>query len=67
MIYLRSLRMTAQEHTPEAYPFNLPLIKSLRSLTFEAPVTFFVGENGAGKSTMLEAIAGGRRRHYRRR
>jgi predicted ATPase len=27
------------------------------SLTFESPITFFVGENGSGKSTVLEAIA----------
>ena len=26
-------------------------------LNFETPVTFFVGENGTGKSTLLEAIA----------
>ena len=27
------------------------------SLTFEKPITFFSGENGTGKSTLLEAIA----------
>lgn len=26
-------------------------------MTFETPVTFFIGENGTGKSTLLEAIA----------
>ncbi len=29
----------------------------MERLRFEAPVTFFVGENGSGKSTMLEALA----------
>ncbi len=39
------------------YPFSLPIFNRTRQLTFEAPVTFFVGENGTGKSTLLEAIA----------
>ena len=32
---------------------------SLESLEFTTPVTFFVGENGSGKSTVLEGIAAG--------
>jgi predicted ATPase len=39
------------------YPFSLPLIKNLKTITFPTQVTFFVGENGTGKSTILEAIA----------
>lgn len=38
------------------YPFSLPLIRSL-DIEFTSPVTFFVGENGTGKSTVIEAIA----------
>jgi predicted ATPase len=38
------------------YPFNLPLIRTL-DIEFTSPVTFFVGENGTGKSTVIEAIA----------
>ena len=41
----------------EAYPFSIPAIAGLTDLTFDRPVTFFVGENGAGKSTLLESIA----------
>jgi len=40
-----------------AFPFALPAIKHIDSLEFDAPITFFVGENGTGKSTLLEAIA----------
>ena len=40
----------------DGYPFNLPFVRQL-DLQFEAPVTFFVGENGTGKSTLMEAIA----------
>jgi predicted ATPase len=38
------------------YPFSLPLIRCL-DMEFTSPVTFFVGENGTGKSTVIEAIA----------
>lgn len=41
----------------EQYPFSLDLIKNLSTIQFPTQVTFFVGENGAGKSTILEAIA----------
>ena len=43
-----------------AYPWCLPVVRNLHArggLTFHAPVTFFVGENGIGKSTLIEAIA----------
>lgn len=39
------------------FPFSLPIIKNLQDIKFPTQVTFFVGENGTGKSTILEAIA----------
>lgn len=39
------------------YPFSLNIIKNLQEIHFTTQVTFFVGENGTGKSTLLEAIA----------
>ena len=39
------------------YPFNIEVVKNFNELIFESPVTFFVGENGIGKSTFIEAIA----------
>lgn len=43
------------------WPFTVPCVAELldHGLTFEAPVTFFVGDNGSGKSTLVEAIAEG--------
>jgi predicted ATPase len=41
----------------DAYPYSLPVVKSLDTLRFHPRVTFVVGENGSGKSTLLEAIA----------
>jgi predicted ATPase len=42
---------------PREYPFNIPTIASLNALEISSRVCFFVGENGTGKSTLLEAIA----------
>ncbi len=58
MIHLKS--MTVREfhvQDVDSFPFNLEVVKSLRGIEFSAPVTFFVGENGSGKSTILEALA----------
>jgi predicted ATPase len=42
--------------TKEHYPFNQQIFRKTRSLLFRSPVTFFVGENGTGKSTLLKAL-----------
>ena len=39
------------------YPFTIPAIRDFVHMDFHRDVTFFVGENGSGKSTMLEALA----------
>lgn len=57
-MYLRSLEILRNDHTDsKTYPFSIPAVKSLNSLSFRTNVTFLVGENGSGKSTLLEAIA----------
>ena len=43
--------------TWEEYPFSLPVVRNLETLRFHPNVTFLIGENGTGKSTLLEAIA----------
>lgn len=43
--------------TREQYPFNLSVFHQMDRLDLDTPVTFFVGENGTGKSTLLEAIS----------
>lgn len=59
MMYLRGIRL-GKPLEEESYIWSIPAISYLKqvdSLTFHSPVTFFVGENGTGKSTLLEAIA----------
>ncbi len=42
--------------TADYYPFNLDIFRKTESIEFKKPVTFFIGENGTGKSTLLRAI-----------
>jgi predicted ATPase len=41
----------------KAYPFCLPFLRDDFELTLDQPITIIVGENGTGKSTLLEGIA----------
>jgi predicted ATPase len=54
--YLVRLQLKEGADDGGHYPFSLPLIRCL-DIEFTSPVTFFVGENGTGKSTVIEAIA----------
>lgn len=40
----------------DKFPGNLPFVRGL-DIPFTSTVTFFVGENGSGKSTVMEALA----------
>ncbi|MFD1177323.1 AAA family ATPase [Paenibacillus puldeungensis] len=56
--YLRSIALLREEVPSfKKYPFHLPAISSLDQLKFHPKVTYIVGENGMGKSTLLEAVA----------
>src|SRR5262245_56780645 len=41
----------------ESYPFALPAVRNLDVLKLHPKVTFLVGDNGSGKSTIIEAVA----------
>lgn len=58
MIYLRSLKYIKDKNiSPNKFPFSIPLVRAFEGIEFDSPVTIFVGENGTGKSTILEALA----------
>ncbi len=56
-LYLKSLDIKKGEIPKDDYICNLPVIKNFKNMEFKRPVTIFVGENGMGKSTLVEAIA----------
>jgi predicted ATPase len=57
-VHLRSVRVRRPADAPASrFPFDIPAVRELGTLAFDSPVTFLVGENGSGKSTVLEAIA----------
>jgi predicted ATPase len=57
LTHIRTLEKKRGKGADDRFPFTVPAIRSLTELDLSAPVTFFVGENGSGKSTMLEGIA----------
>ena len=58
MPFLRTVaRQPAHDGAEDRFPFNVPVVRGLTELSFDSAVTFLVGENGSGKSTVLEAIA----------
>lgn len=56
--FLRSVAVIGDDLAAQSgYPFNLPWLDPDFELSFETPVTIIVGENGTGKSTLIEALA----------
>ena len=56
--YLRQVWLETERIVDRAaYPFCLPFLKDEFELSFDRPITIIAGENGTGKSTLLEGIA----------
>jgi predicted ATPase len=41
----------------DEFPFSVPAMRDLAALDLDAPVTLLAGDNGTGKSTLIETIA----------
>lgn len=56
--YIKSVQLKRENiESYEEYPFCLSAVKNLDNLELHPKVTYLVGENGTGKSTILESIA----------
>lgn len=56
---IRRVRVRDEFAPPDAWPANIPAVAQLLDEGLDLPegITFLVGENGSGKSTIVEAVA----------
>lgn len=55
--YLQGFSFLPFDDELDPYIQELPILQHVKQMEFASPVTYFVGENGTGKSTLLEALA----------
>ena len=54
--YLAGLRKNP-DRWGEGFPFEVPAVDAIEALDLDTPITLLAGDNGTGKSTIVEAIA----------
>ncbi|MFC1823188.1 AAA family ATPase [Thermodesulfobacteriota bacterium] len=58
MLHIKKIKLLPEAYpTGNHYPFNIGLLQQTLNMSFRSPVSFFVGENGTGKSTLLTALS----------
>ena len=56
-LFVKELKIDWDAIASGSYLRRIKTIAGINRLAFHSPITFFVGENGTGKSTLLEAMA----------
>ena len=56
-LFITKIKLNDENINKNEYPYNIEVLKNFKELDIDSPVTFFYGENGVGKSTLVEAIA----------
>lgn len=56
-LFVTKIRLNKENINNDIYPFNIKCLKNFEELNIDSPVTLLYGENGVGKSTLIEAIA----------
>jgi len=55
MPFIKSFTVATDKLQP--FPFNIPAVKFAKNIVLDTPVSIFAGDNGCGKSSLLESIA----------
>ncbi|WP_143307236.1 AAA family ATPase [Chitinophaga vietnamensis] len=55
MPFIRSFSVNT--HLRHPFPYNVPAVRNAQNIKLDNKVTIFTGDNGTGKSTLLESIA----------
>lgn len=56
-LFIQGVLFDWNEIEPNSYIRDIKSLRDVEKIEFQSPVSLFVGENGTGKSTLLEAIA----------
>jgi predicted ATPase len=56
MPHLRHIERLDDPLAGDTFPYSLPAVRTLTTLEIDPAITFFVGANGSGKSTILETV-----------
>lgn len=56
-LFVNKIKLKRENINDNVYPFNIRCLKNFNELNIDKPVTLLYGENGVGKSTLVEAIA----------
>lgn len=55
MPYISQININTDRTHP--FPFDIPAIRFAKNVQLTSPITFIIGDNGTGKSTLLELLA----------
>ena len=55
-LFVNRVKLNRENIDKRKYPFNIKCLSNFEELRIDSPVTFLYGENGVGKSTLINTI-----------